>query len=222
MIKLPEKNWITFSELIQRWHCTELDVVHLLIEGKLVPSYHFSGDFSVFEVRTEGDGEDTHVYVDGVSGFTKRGEVDQVFEHVHGFGYLMQPKRLAATEGEFHFFSDSRLCNIGDRCYHIPDPLSVSDVINNGVVTAVEIAMFEEAHCKGKQSEKPLGTTERNSLLIIIAALCKDAGYDYTMAAKTAGTIYNTVNAMVDNPLGETTIEGHLKKIPDALATRMK
>lgn len=92
-------------------------------------------------------------------------------------------------------------------------------------------------------ADKPLGTRERDTLLVIIAALCKDAGYDYTKAAKTAGLICTTVSSMVDKPVGETTIEGklkkipvaletsqhwittiegHLKKIPDALATRMK
>ena len=68
---------------------------------------------------------------------------------------------------------------------------------------------------------KPITTIERNTLLTIIAALCKDTGYDYTKAAKTAGLIHSTA-AQMGVSIGETTIEGHLKKIPDALATRMK
>lgn len=72
------------------------------------------------------------------------------------------------------------------------------------------------------QVEKPLGNSERNTLLIIIAALCNDLGYDYKKAAKTAAVICGAVHGMVDKPLGETTIEGYLKKIPEALATRMK
>ena len=70
-------------------------------------------------------------------------------------------------------------------------------------------------------TEKLLSTRERDTLLTIIAALCKDAGYDYTKAAKTAGLIQSTA-ATMGVSIGETTIEGHLKKIPDALATRMK
>jgi hypothetical protein len=69
--------------------------------------------------------------------------------------------------------------------------------------------------------EKPLGTTERNTLLTIIAALCKEAKIDYTKPAKAAGLIQSTA-ALMQVSIGETTIEGHLKKIPDALATRMK
>jgi hypothetical protein len=70
-------------------------------------------------------------------------------------------------------------------------------------------------------TDRPLEIKERRTLLCIIAALCKEAGLDYKKAAKTAGLIQGTAQQMGVS-LGETTIEGHLKKIPDALATRMK
>lgn len=69
--------------------------------------------------------------------------------------------------------------------------------------------------------ENPLGTKERNTLLTIIAALCKEAKLDHTKPAKTAGLIQSTADGM-GLSIGESTIEGHLKKIPDALGTRMK
>ena len=72
-----------------------------------------------------------------------------------------------------------------------------------------------------QQTEKLLTTRERNTLLTIIAVLCKDAGYDITKHAKTAGLIQSTA-AKMGLAIGESTIEGHLKRIPDALATRMK
>ena len=87
-----------------------------------------------------------------------------------------------------------------------------------------ELARFEALHNKDApqmQIERPLATTERNILLTIIAALCKDAGYDITKHAKTAGLIQSTAAGM-GLAIGETTIEGHLKKIPNALAGRMK
>jgi len=69
--------------------------------------------------------------------------------------------------------------------------------------------------------DKPLVARERDTLLAIIAALCKDAGYDSTKHAKTAGLIQSTAAGMGVS-IGESTIEGHLKKIPNALAGRMK
>ncbi|QIL81464.1 hypothetical protein G7047_17255 [Diaphorobacter sp. HDW4A] len=71
------------------------------------------------------------------------------------------------------------------------------------------------------QDEKPLQTKERNTLLCIIAALCKESKIPYSNASKAAGLIVSTA-AQLGISLGETTVEGHLKKIPDALASRMK
>jgi hypothetical protein len=69
--------------------------------------------------------------------------------------------------------------------------------------------------------DKPLGTRERNTLLIIIAALCEEAKLNYKTAAKTA-VLIRSMTDQVDARIGESTIEGHLKKIPDALEARMK
>lgn len=67
----------------------------------------------------------------------------------------------------------------------------------------------------------PIDTRERNTLLSIIAVLCKEAKIDYIKPAKAARFIQGTA-ALMQVSIGETTIEGHLKKIPDALETRMK
>ena len=69
--------------------------------------------------------------------------------------------------------------------------------------------------------DKPLGNRERDTLLTIIAVLCKEAKLEYAKAAKTAGLIQSTAAGM-GLSIGETTIEVHLKKIPNAIATRMK
>jgi len=69
--------------------------------------------------------------------------------------------------------------------------------------------------------DRPLRATERNALLSIIAVLCDEAGYDTDRAAKTAGVIKSRADlAGID--LGETTIENHLKKIPDAITRRLR
>lgn len=70
-------------------------------------------------------------------------------------------------------------------------------------------------------SDKPLSNRERDTLLAIIAVLCKEAKIPYDKPAKAAGLIQSTATGMGVS-IGESTIEGHLKKIPDALATRMK
>lgn len=71
------------------------------------------------------------------------------------------------------------------------------------------------------KSNEPLKTRERNTYLSIIAVLCKEAKLDYTKPAKTAAQI-RVLAALMGLSIGETTIEGILKKIPDALETRME
>lgn len=88
------------------------------------------------------------------------------------------------------------------------------------VVRTSEILAFQ-SKLREPVTGKPLSNRERDTLLTIIAALCKDAGYDHAKHAKTAGLIQGAA-AKMGVSIGETTIEGHLKKIPDALAGRMK
>jgi hypothetical protein len=85
----------------------------------------------------------------------------------------------------------------------------------------LKIAHLERRSIHAVGDARPLLTTERNTLITIIAVLCKEAKLDYAKAAKTAGLIQSTAAGM-GLSIGETTIEGHLKKIPNALATRMK
>jgi hypothetical protein len=88
------------------------------------------------------------------------------------------------------------------------------------VVRTSEILTLQ-SKLDGAALDKPIATRERDTLLTIIAALCKDAGHDYKKHAKTAGLIQSTA-AKMGVSIGETTIEGHLKRIPDALEARMK
>ena len=94
-------------------------------------------------------------------------------------------------------------------------------ILLQDVLTFEAICIQTEGREKEQHPEKPLATTERNTLLTIIASLCKEAKLDYTKHAKTAGLI-QSIAAGMGLSIGETTIEGHLKKIPNALAGRMK
>ncbi len=68
--------------------------------------------------------------------------------------------------------------------------------------------------------EKPLTSTERNSLLVMIAALCRRADLDIT-GPKTVGEIVRLIDELGAN-LGDDTIRSTLRKIPDAIGARSK
>ena len=69
--------------------------------------------------------------------------------------------------------------------------------------------------------DRPLSTRERNTHLAIMAALCKELQIDYSRHAKAAATIKAMMDAQGLN-VGESTIEGYLKRIPDALEARSR
>ena len=70
-------------------------------------------------------------------------------------------------------------------------------------------------------AEKPLTSRERDTLLTIIAALAKEAGINIDSPGKPAGFIEG-LTAELGARVSKRAIEDHLKKIPDALGTRMK
>lgn len=82
-----------------------------------------------------------------------------------------------------------------------------------------ELTRFWKGLDATQADEKPLETRERNTLLLIIAALCRDAGHDYLKSSKAALAIQSTLDSMAVK-VGESTIRGHLKEIPNALESR--
>lgn len=88
------------------------------------------------------------------------------------------------------------------------------------VISKTEIERFESQFLEPTMSEKPLSTTERNTLLVIIAALCAKAGINHG-DPKAASQIERLI-ALVGNGASVTdeTIRKHLQKISSALAAR--
>ena len=89
------------------------------------------------------------------------------------------------------------------------------------VVRTKAISEFIETIATDKKIDKPLSDKERETLLVIIAALAKEAKVDITKISKAGDNIADMTQKMgVD--IGATTIETHLKKIPQALQSRAK
>ncbi len=69
--------------------------------------------------------------------------------------------------------------------------------------------------------DKPLKDNERETLLVIIAALAKEARVDINKVSK-AGDLIASMTQQLGANVGATTIETHIKKIPQALQNRTK
>jgi hypothetical protein len=88
------------------------------------------------------------------------------------------------------------------------------------VVRARAISEFIES-ISDKKIEKPISDKERETLLVIIAALAKEAKIDISKTSK-AGVLIAAITQQLGAPIGATTIETHLKKISQALESRAK
>jgi len=71
-----------------------------------------------------------------------------------------------------------------------------------------------------KEQSKPLTSKERNSLLVLIAALCKDAGIDYNQ--RGIATSLEKMTEILGAPVTDDTIRNILKQIDDAVSLRSK
>ena len=89
------------------------------------------------------------------------------------------------------------------------------------VVRASALSRFLD-DVSGRTEEKALTTKERNVLLCMIAALANEAKIDIKRPSKAADLIRDIAHQKLGVAIGETTIEAHLKRIPDALETRAK
>lgn len=89
------------------------------------------------------------------------------------------------------------------------------------VVRTDALRAFEQS-INGAQDpkEKPLTTTERNSLLIIIAALCDNSAIDLGTSTVTGEIV--SMTQLLGAPVTDDTVRKALKQIPDAVERRMK
>ncbi|WP_238925037.1 hypothetical protein [Achromobacter insuavis] len=71
-----------------------------------------------------------------------------------------------------------------------------------------------------KKNASQLATTERNTLLIIIASLCKYSEIDLDERSATTNVAQRTHD--IGTPVSDDTVRKVLSQIPDALATRKK
>jgi hypothetical protein len=170
-----------------------------------------------------------------MSKFLKRLSFEQVASEI-GCGadvvraLVVEEKRLAAIYVSFMGLVepyDNQVINVGDigQVFDLARGFAASEHIGYLRVERTALEEFRESNPTVigafLPEVKPLATRERDTLLTIIAVLCKEAKLDYTKHAKIAGLIQSTA-ATMGVAIGETTIEGHLKKIPNALVTRMK
>lgn len=89
------------------------------------------------------------------------------------------------------------------------------------VVKTTEIMNFLlSLDSSGSQKEKPLRSKERNTLLVMIAALCREIGIDYSQKGVTSAI--EMITDKHGTPISDDTIRKVLKQLDDAVSARSK
>lgn len=220
-IKLPERNYLTFSEVMKRWDCSENDLIFAIINGDIKPSIRLGVESRVvtWVMNAMGDWHADDSVPEGGYRLTHK---------PNAWIYLQDPEQTHPFDCVFKYVADSRNPtkdeDSPDYWFKLPTPMVMADIKSSAVFLLKEVAEYEQKHGADAESykeDKPLRTRERNTLLAIIAALCNETKCDYKKPAHAARKILR----MTDRgglSIGESTIESHLKKIPDALEARMK
>lgn len=172
-IKLPNRNYFTFPELMKRWECEEADFFHLLLSEKLVPSYFFSEELKIFDLEEERLHRENDPF----------GDVPMTpqIRMTHEFLYLIKPMQVAHDMILFDVIADTRTGRPTNPTSFFMPPVRMRDyqfsftkVLENGVVMMSEVALFEGDAGKpdgAPNDEKPLSTRERDTLLTIVGVL---------------------------------------------------
>lgn len=220
-IKIPARSYLTFSELKERWQCTENDLRYAVISGEIKPC-----------VRLVGEHENIQ-WVKAYAGTCERKSThDGSFILSHepkGWVYLQEPCQTGPFDCRFDLASDERDQDktdewVLDSWYALQSPMTLDVVISTAVFLLTEVASYEERQSDEypqRREQTPLGTRERDTLLTIIAVLAEKAGIDIHSPGKAALAIEHLTD-MEEVHVSKRAIEEHLKKIPAALAVRKK
>ena len=192
-----------------------------IINHGLAPSYLMRGTMWKHVVNTHG--------------IRERAEAESVNELM----YLLNFTGVSAFDGYFNYCArdpealanDSDIYAVGGVGV-VNRRIGLDDIVAQGVITKTELERFQGAtapylvgnatpNSDSNSEIKTLGNRERETLLTIIGILCKEAKLDHKTHAKSA-TFIKDMAAKMGVLIGETTIEGKLKLVSDALASRMK
>jgi hypothetical protein len=175
------------------------------------------GDGRVIECAKETE------LLDGVWDLTMLGherlEVEQRYQFLTGGPEVDMSFRDGPLDHPIVSREDGTYCQIHEP-YFADEHYFPADALPGDSVLVVRTSALHDLEARASEpaqrAEKPLGKRERDTLLVIIAALAKMADIDVTKPSKAAVAIERQTIDM-GAPLAARTIENHLNRIPDVL-----
>ena len=146
-MKLPEKEFLDFADLKEKWQCSSRDLFHLIATEKLTPSVLICGRYDPFQLIQNHE-DDLVAYELHIV------DPSAVAEPLKGIFYLCSMAVTSPRKCQFNFFSEKRSPVENDvlyKCDHLIeielDYVSKSVKFQGGVVfVPAEIERFETEH----------------------------------------------------------------------------
>lgn len=236
-IKLPERNYLTFPELMKRWECEEDDLRRLIISGALKPSYVVNDGADLVTLVPPGEGPDIcwdwePKQVENDVDYDQEEDREACkYKRVYtgGFYFLLLPEQTGPLDCSFVYFSKDRKYVPGSDtpCLMFGPgrkdryPLKLSDVMKDGAVFLEEIEEYEVKNTKDEvpeKQERPPGRRERENLLKLVIGMAI-AGYRHDPGAPRNTTPKEIADdlAKLGLRLGDDTIRKYLKEAADTV-----
>lgn len=171
-IKIPTRNYLTFSELQERWTCSESDLRFAIISAELKASVRLIGKHNVqtWEIDHFGDWVASD-YAPGDFGYGL--EIEP-----RGWQYLQDPIQTESFDCEFTLATDDRDADKGEFPFalwlKLHNPIRIEKIKETAVFLLEEIARYEAKYGDESAYQKPskqMDKRERTSYLNIIGAM---------------------------------------------------
>jgi hypothetical protein len=220
-INIPPRNYGTFSELLQRWGRVADDLRFAIICGEIKPCIRLIGDQGnlQWEDNPEHGLIATQLY-DAQTGMP-------VITIPRNWLYLRDPVQTGPFDCTFHLACDFREGGkVEDSCdieswYSLPRPMSIADIETEAVFLVEEVARYEKKHGwaskpeiqVGEVTDKPLLTTERNTLLkLVIGMAVNGYAHDPSASKSTAPKEIADDLAQLGISMDSDTVRKYLKE----------
>lgn len=160
-LDLSTRRHYTFSQLASKLECSEEDLRYCVIEGELTPSSFFGGSHHHQYQMEPDESYGTTGAVRPHVMYETSGTGDVVRrEWLYGFHYLVLPTRSGVNKCEFCYAAALPSgFDLGDLIYGLDATMGIDEVMNTGVVMAVELDRFMASRSWPKAPNIPMETS---------------------------------------------------------------
>ena len=213
MAQIQQRDYLTFAELMTRWQSSENDLRHAIICGALKPCVLLTG----WRTRLYWIGQDEHGFMHDTEIWDDSNDAMKFI--AEGWHYLQAPRQTDPFECVFYYASNDRDAEMNEdsssNWYALNRKMNLKDVEKSAVFLITEIQKYEAdnsllgAAVVSPETDKPLGTTERNTLLKLVIGMAIK-GYLYDPMALKSATLKEIVDDLAE--LGIAIDNGTVRK----------